>query len=109
MREELEQAKNDFYSGNGEMDSQEDSQDIRPSIMENNEQLGENENRPSDPNIVNYQREGSSEEVPDDFNEEVWLKKWAEENPEIMIPKEKEPQEDLDLDPEFDLENFQVD
>jgi hypothetical protein len=109
MREELEQAKNDFYSGNGETESQEESQEIRPSILENNEPTENKESRELNQEENNYSKEDSSEEIPDDFNEELWLKNWAEENPEIIIPKEKEPQKDLDIDPEFDLENFQID
>ena len=109
MREELEQAKNDFYSGNGEIDSQEDSQEIRPSLMENAGNGEQVESGLVDSNGPNFTKDHSSQEVSEDFNEEEWLKKWSEENPDILIPKEKAPDSDLDLDPEFDLDSFHID
>ena len=106
MRTQLEQAKNDFYSGNMEIDSRDESQEMRPSIMENEDDIQDKVKTPGD---QNFSEQDSSEEISDDFNEEEWLKKWAEENPEVLIPKEKMPDTDLDIDPEFDLESFVVD
>jgi hypothetical protein len=109
MREELEEAKNDFYSGNMDLDSQEDSQEVRPSLMENTDQL-ESKEKSKGNKKNSHQSDGESvDEESEDFNEDEWLKHWTNDNPEILIPQEKQPEHDLDLDPEFDLENFFVD
>ena len=106
MKEELEEAKNEFYSGNLDAESQDNSQDIRPSLADppetsQGQETGSKANQSSD--------EHSVSEGEEDFNEEDWVKKWTLDNPEIRIPKEKQPDEDLDLDPEFDLESFTLD
>ena len=109
LAEELEQAKNDFYSGNMHNDSSQDSQEIEESD-ENEEEL-EIKNRIEEKENIeesdNFQKELTNEEIGD-FNEEEWLNSWAEMNPEVEIPEEKFSDKDEDLEPGFDLEAFEV-
>lgn len=109
MKEELEQAKNDFYSGNNDTDSQDVSRDMHPSLLGENDQSRPKGSESIGRESQSYPREDSSKDVMEDFDEELWLQKWVEENPEVLIPKEKLPAEDLDLDPEFDLDSFHID
>lgn len=109
MKEELEQAKNDFYSGNNETDSQDMSREMHPSLLAENDQSRPKASESIGQDLETDTQEGSSKDMAEDFDEELWLQKWVEENPEVMIPTEKTPDQDLDLDPEFDLDSFHVD
>ena len=107
VTKELEKAKNDFYSGNGEESSNKDNAKIEENESMSNVGDSENEADLSEEGNILSEEKNEPEELGD-FNEEAWLKKWSEQFPEVVIPEQKEMDVDADLEPGFDLEKFQA-